>query len=307
VKTYAGGMNDTLKVAVTGASGLIGSALSRFLTHGGHTVRPLVRKKGAAGIFWDPSRGEIDGAALEGIDVVVHLAGESIAAGRWTPEFKTRVKDSRVKGTALLAKTLAGLKQKPKVFVSASAVGYYGNRGDTWVDESSPPGQGFLSEICMDWEQAAEPAQAAGIRTVHPRFGIVLSRDGGALPQLMQPLSFGISPQIGDGSQYQAWVGLDDVVDALDHLLQTETISGPVNVSSQNPVPQRELVRAIAKAMHRPAVGAVPVFAAGLVFGKEKSEQLFVWSQRVRPNVLSSSGFTFQHETIEACLAHLIP
>ncbi len=295
-----------MRVAITGQRGLIGRALGEHLERAGHAFVPLVRQRGARGIHWDPERGEIDGAALEGFDAVVHLAGEPIAAKRWTPAFKRLVIESREKGTATLARALAARERRPSVLISASAVGYYGDRGADWLDDDSAPGDGFLAEICKAWEAAAEPARQAGIRTVHPRIGIVLSPIGGALRELMRPLSFGVSAQFGDGSQFQSWLGLDDTVLALEHAISCAALQGPFNLATPNPVTQHELVRTLARVMRRPALGAVPKTAARLMFGKEKADALFLAGQRVRPKALLASGFQFRHPELEPLLRNLL-
>lgn len=291
-----------MRVAITGASGLIGTALTRFLTLGGHTVLPLVRKRGVAGVYWNAESGEIDREALEGVDAVVHLAGENISEGRWTPEFRARVMDSREKGTRLIAKTIASLDKPPRVFVCASAIGFYGDTGDRAVDEGAAAGETFLAEICKRWEAAAADA---GVRTVLARIGIVLSPNGGALPKLLMPARFGISSRVGAGKQWFGWVGLDDTVYALHHALTSE-LAGPVNVVAPNPVTQRELVETLGRVLHRPALGSVPRFVVRALLGREKADELLIQGQRVEPRVLLQDGFPFLHAHLEPMLRHVL-
>jgi uncharacterized protein len=239
------------RIAITGATGLIGTALGRFLTLGGHDVIPLVRSK-ARGIAWDPERGTIDAAALEGVDAVVHLAGEPIAQKRWTPEFREYAARSREAGTTLIARTLAALQRPPKVFVSAMAVGYYGDGGEAWLDETSPSGTGYLADLCRRWEAAAEPA--APIRTVRARIGLVLSTQGGPLAEMLRPFRWGIGGRFGNGRQFMPWIGIDDTVGALHRALFDPSLSGPVNLVAPNPVRNRDFARC--RGDPRPGKGA---------------------------------------------------
>lgn len=299
---------EPMKVIVTGASGLIGTALVPFLTTGGHRVTRLVRSQprlGAAEVQWDPMAGQIDLGSLEGIDAVVHLAGENIAAGRWTVEQKTRVRDSRVKGTRVLCEALVGLSQPPQVLASASAIGYYGDRGEEVIREDSPPGRGFLAEVCRDWEAATEPAAQKGMRVVHLRIGMVLSTAGGALAKMLPPFKLGAGGVIGTGKQYMSWVGIDDVVGAIHHVLSTDTVHGPVNLVAPHPVTNSEFTKTLGRVLGRPTLFPLPAFAARLLFG-EMADELLLASTRVEPSRLMETGYTFRHPDLEAALRHVL-
>jgi uncharacterized protein (TIGR01777 family) len=242
---------------------------------------------------------------LDGFDAVVHLAGENIAAGRWTESVKERIRKSRVDGTQLLSRALARLKQPPRAVVQASAVGFYGNRGDESLTESSPRGQGFLPAVCVAWEAAAEPAEKQGIRVVFLRFGVILSRKGGALKKMLLPFRLGVGGVIGDGSQYMSWITLDDAVAAIQHALSTEGLRGPVNVVSPQPVTNRGFTRTLGRALGRPTVFPMPAFAARLAFG-EMADALLLSSQRVLPDRLLGSGYSFRHPDLEPALRHVL-
>jgi len=299
---------NAMRVLVSGASGLIGSALVPFLTTGGHEVVRLVRRRprrGEAAVEWDPERGVKNAEQLEGLDAVVHLAGEGVAAGRWTVERKSRMRLSRVHGTRALAESLAGLKRPPRVLVSASAIGVYGDRGDEELDETSSPGLGFLAEVGQDWEAATAPAAAAGVRVVLPRFGIVLSPQGGALAKMLLPFRLGVGGRVGSGSQWMSWVALDDAITALLHALATPTLTGPLNVVAPQPVSNAEFARTLARVLGRPALAPLPAFAARLAFG-EMADALLLASQRVKADRLVASGFEFRHPRLEAALRHLL-
>lgn len=290
-----------LRVAVTGASGLIGTQLCAFLTTGGHRVDRLVRRAPGAGeIRWDPQAGTVDVAALEGVDAVIHLAGENVAGGRWTPERKERIYRSRVDGTRAVAEALARLDKKPRVFLSASAVGYYGDTGDTAADESAPAGTGFLAEVCKAWEEAAEPARKAGIRVIHPRIGVVLSGAGGALAEMKRPFSLGVGGPIGGGQQWLPWIAMDDTVGALHHLLRAD-VEGPVNLVAPTPVRQADFARALGRVLRRPSALPLPAFAVKAIFG-EMGQGVLLAGQRVVPKRLAETGFTFLHEDLEETL-----
>jgi uncharacterized protein (TIGR01777 family) len=293
-------------IAVTGASGFIGSALVAALRSRGDRVRPLVRPGGMAddAIQWDPERGRIDSDALEGVDALVHLAGESVANGRWTEAQKARIRDSRVKGTSLLASTLIGLKRKPAVWVSGSAVGIYGDRGAQELDEQSSVGHDFLSDVGVAWESAARPAIAA-LRVVHPRTGIVLHPGGGALAKLLPVFKWGLGGKLGSGEQYMSWISRQDAVRALIHLLDRSDLRGPVNVTSPAPVTNAELSRELAAALKRPALFTVPAFAARLALG-EMADVALLSGQRVLPQRLLSSDFRFEHPDLQGCLRALL-
>lgn len=296
-----------LKIAVTGASGLIGQALVPFLTTGGHSVLKLVRRAGREPdeVSWDPSSGQIVAERLEGVDAVIHLAGESIASGRWSRARKERIRSSRTDGTRLLARTLASLDKPPAVMVSASAIGFYGERGGEALDETASGGRDFLAEVCRAWERAADPARDAGIRVVHPRIGVVLSPRGGALAKMLPPFLLGAGGRFGHGGQYMSWIGIDDVVGALLHALRTPALVGPVNLVAPRPVTNTEFATTLGKVLRRPTVFPVPAFAARALFG-ELAEALLLASTRVAPGRLSETGYVFRHVELEAALRHLL-
>ena len=295
---------DRLTVAITGASGLIGSNLRHFLTTGGHRVIPLVRdsrKLGEDGIFWNPGAGEIDKEGLARADAVVHLAGASIADGRWTSARKKVIRESRIKGTELIARTMAELRGGPRTLVSASAIGYYGNRGDGRVDETVGPGKGFLAEVVQDWEAATRPAERAGVRVVRLRTGVVISPAGGALGQMLLPFKMGVGGRLGSGTQYFSWVDLDDVVGSILHCLMVPSLSGPVNVTGPNPVTNATFTSVFGRVLGRPTVLPVPSLAVKAAFGQLGQEAL-LWGQRVFPTKLEKSGFDFFYEGVEESL-----
>ena len=296
-----------MKVAITGASGLIGGALVPFLTSGGHEVVRLVRRapRSKDETRWDPDAGEIDAAALEGTDAVVHLAGENIAGGRWTEARKARLRSSRVGPTALLARTLAGLTKKPKVLVSASAIGYYGNRGDEWVTEKDAPADDFLGRLSVEWEAAAEPAREAGIRVVHPRFGVVLSPAGGALGKMLLPFKAGLGGVVGPGTQYMSWIAIDDVLGVVHHLLDRAGLEGPVNATAPEPVTNAVFTKTLGRVLGRPTVAPVPAFALRLALG-EMADAALLSSTRVRPERLQASGYRFRFPDLEGALRHVL-
>jgi uncharacterized protein (TIGR01777 family) len=295
---------ERLTVAITGASGLLGSALRHFLTTGGHRVIPLVRdsrKLGEDGIFWNPAAGEIDRDGLSRADAVVHLAGASIAGGRWTDARKKAIRRSRVQGTDLIARTLAKLSGGPRTLVSASAIGYYGNRGDEIVDETAGPGKGFLAEVVQDWEAATRPAERAGLRVVRLRTGVAISPAGGALGQMLLPFKFGVGGRLGSGRQYFSWVDVDDVVGAILHCLMVPELSGAVNVTAPNPVTNATFTSVLGRVLGRPTVLPVPTLAVKAAFGQLGTEAL-LWGQRVVPRKLENSGFRFLYEGVEESL-----
>ena len=293
-----------MDVLVTGSHGLIGSALIRKLRAADHRVRRLVRDEpeGRDDVRWDPVAGTIEVARLEGLDAVVHLAGAGIGDKKWTPERKQLIRESRTQGTELLARTLAGLAQPPAVFVSGSGVGYYGNRGDTELTEEAAPGDDFPARLCVDWEAATAPAAEAGIRVVTIRTGIVLAAHGGALKRMLLPYKLGLGGRIGSGEQYMSWITLDDHVDAVRHVLATESVAGPVNLTAPKPVTNREFTHALGGAVHRPTVLPTPRFPLKAVYGAELVQHLLVEGQRVVPRVLESSGFEFAHADIDGAL-----
>ena len=295
-----------MRVLVSGSSGLIGSALVHALEIGRHTVVRLVRSpvsEGGAGVLWDPTRQTIDRTGLEGLDAVVHLAGEPIL-GRWTAAKKRRIRDSRVAGTRLVAEALASLERRPAVLVCASAAGYYGDRGDEILTEDSTPGGGFLADVCQAWEAAADPARQAGIRVVHVRTGLVLARDGGLLKTLLLPFRIGLGGPIGQGKCYWSWIALDDLVATYRFAIAREGLSGAVNAAAPNPVRNAEFARMLGAALRRPAVLPVPPFALRLVFGREAADDAMLTGSRLTPARLLDAGFRFQYPELEGALLH---
>lgn len=295
-------------ITITGSTGLVGTALVETLEDHGHLVRRLVRhavKDHEREIHWDPAAGQIDAAELNGIDAVVHLAGENIAGQRWTKDFKRRIVESRTRGTRLLAEALAGLELKPTVMVSASATGFYGNRGDEVVDELSPSGNGFLAEVCREWEAAARPAQDAGIRLVQLRIGPVLSPNGGALQKMLLPFKMGLGGVIGSGRQYFSWITLDDLVSAILFALETESLVGPVNAVTPDSVTNREFTKTLGRVLGRPTIFPMPAFAARLAFG-EMANEMLIGGVHVAPHELIAANFKFAHPALEPALHHLL-
>jgi uncharacterized protein (TIGR01777 family) len=290
-----------LTVAISGASGLVGGALSAFLTTGGHTVRRIVRRRERpTDILWDLAAGTIDRAALEGVDAVVHLAGESIAA-RWSEAKKKAIRTSRVRGTELLSQAITTLKRPPSVFVSASAIGYYGSRGEEPVDESSAPGSGFLAEVCQAWEAAAEPARAAGIRVVHPRIGMVIASAGGALKQLLLPFSIGLGGPVGSGRQGMSWIALDDLLGVILAAIRTPSLSGPVNAVAPGSLSNKAFGQTLGRVLRRPAFAPLPAFAVRTLFGA-MGEELLLGGAYVRPKRLLDAGFVFDFADLASAL-----
>lgn len=287
-----------LRIVIGGGSGLVGSALSAFLTTGGHDVRRLVRgpARAADEISWNPADGTIDAAALDGVDAVIHLGGVSIAE-RFTPAHKQAVLDSRVSSTSLLARTIAALPRKPRVFVCASAVGFYGNRHDEVLTEDSTPGDGFLPDVCRAWEAATQPAADAGVRTATMRIGIVLTPRGGALQKMLPPFRMGVGGVVGNGRQYMSWIGLDDLIGALHFVLMTDSLSGPVNATGPQPATNAEFTRELGGVLRRPTIFPVPAFVVRAVFG-EMGETLLLGGNRARPAKLEQAGFRFVCPTL---------
>ena len=288
-------MSDVRTIAVSGASGFIGSAVVTALAAEGHRLLRLVRRPSAGSdeIAWDPEGGQIDSPKLEGVDAVVHLAGESIAGGRWNAERKQRIRQSRVQGTSLLAGALARLAARPRVLVSGSAMGIYGDRGDEVLVETSTTGTGFLAEVGQAWEGAADLARMAGIRVVHPRFGMVLHPSGGGLEKMLPPFRMGLGGHLGNGQQWMSWVTRDDAVAIIRAAIFNDALSGPVNATSPNPARNSDFTRLLGAALHRPAVAAVPAFALELLFGELAREALLA-SQRMMPARLQELDFTFK-------------
>lgn len=297
-----------MNLVVSGASGLIGSAAMARLRAGGHRVRPLVRRPARSEeITWDPTTGKIDSSALDTVDGVIHLAGENIGT-RWTQARKARIRESRIRGTRLLSETLARLAHPPKFLISASAVGIYGDRGDQILTESSPPGDpghDFLVSVCQDWEAAADPARAAGIRVVHPRLGVVLSPDGGALRKLLLPFRLGLGGPLGSGDHWMSWVALQDVAEVLAYVASDASVQGPVNVSAPGPVTNRDFTRTLGRVLGRPAVIPVPAAALHLVFG-EMADRTLLSSARVLPARLVEAGYRFAHPELEGALRSML-
>jgi uncharacterized protein (TIGR01777 family) len=297
-----------MKILVSGSSGLVGTALVARLKKDGHEVVPLVRSKpapGVPGVHWHPLTGIVEHEALEGFDAVVHLAGENIASGRWSAERKARIRDSRVQGTRLLCGAFERLQRPPRMLACASAVGYYGSRGDELLTEASSAGTGFLAEVCREWEQATAPAADRGVRVVSMRIGVILSPLGGALQRMLLPFKLGGGGIIGSGKQYWSWITLDDVVGAIDHVLKTEALRGPVNFVAPNPATNHEFTKTLGRVLHRPTVLPMPAFAARLALG-EMADELLLSSTRVDPVRLKETDYKFSHPNLEEALRHLL-
>ena len=295
-----------MKVAITGSSGLIGTALIRALEARGDEVVRVVRSNARpTDCAWDIYAGTIDTEALAGVDGVVHLAGEGIGEKKWSDEQKAKVTESRTLGTALIAETIAGLEQPPSVFVSGSAIGFYGNRGDAKLTEGDARGSGFLSDVVTAWESAAQPAIDAGIRTAFIRTGVVLSTEGGALKEQLPFFKLGIGGKIGDGGQYWSWISITDQINAMLHVLDND-ISGPVNLTAPNPSTNADFTKSLGKALGRPTFLPTPKPAVQLRLGKQAAEEMLYFSTRVIPAVLLDSGFTFTHPTIDDAFAALL-
>ena len=298
-----------MRVAVSGSTGLVGSEVVASLSTAGHEVVRLVRRPPAPGekaVRWDPAKGEVDAAGLEGFDAVIHLAGENVGAGRWTPARKAAIRDSRVNGTRLLCDALAGLARPPKTLVCASAVGYYGDRGGETLAEESPPGTGYLAEVCREWEAASAPAARKGIRVVALRIGMVLSPEGGGLPRMLPLFRAGLGGVLGGGRQYVSWVALDDLPNILLHALQRGDLTGPVNAVAPRPVTNREFTEALGKALSRPTPLPVPAFALRLAVGREMADALLLASARVVPRRLEETGYRFRFPELGGALHHLL-
>lgn len=293
-----------MDVAITGASGLVGTALGERLRAAGHTVRPVVRRPSDApgAVRWDPDAGTIDADALAGVDVVVHLAGAGIGDARLTASRKRLVLESRTRGTGLVARTVAGLDPRPRVLLSASAVGWYGSRGDEVLTERSGPGDDFGAQVCAAWEAATQPAVDAGVRTALMRIAPVLSGRGGVLPRMALPFRFFAGGHLGSGRQWMSWVGIDDVVRIVPFLVEHDEIAGPVNVTAPGPLTNREVTAALGRVLHRPTVLPVPAPALRLALGAERADGLLLASQRVLPEVLTGAGYAFVHSDIDSAL-----
>ncbi len=296
-----------MKIVVSGSSGLIGSKLLSFLSENNHQALRLVRKPqaGAGEIQWNPLTGELDKKALEGVDAVVHLAGENIAGGRWTAAKKLKIRESRILGTRFIAQSLAGLFEPPKVLISVSAAGYYGNRGEEELDENSSPGTGFLPDLCREWEEATTPAIMRGIRVVIPRLGMVLSSSGGALPLMLSLYQRGLGGTIGSGDQYMSWIAINDLVGIIHHAIRNESLQGPVNAVSPHPVANRTFNRTMARVLARPAFLKLPGFVARLVLG-EMAKEVLLASARIAPAKLLKSQYKFLFPELENALRHIL-
>jgi uncharacterized protein (TIGR01777 family) len=297
-----------MRVLVSGSKGLIGSSLVPFLAAEGHPVTRLVRgpaRPGGAEVPWDPKQSRLDPGMLESHDGAVHLAGENLASGRWTPQRKAELVDSRVKGTRLLAETLAGLTRPPRVMVCASAIGYYGDRGDQVLTEESPYGHGFLADLCREWEASSTSAEENGIRVVRLRFGVVLSPVGGALKKMLLPFRLGVGGRLGSGQQYMSWIVLDDVLAIILRALTDDAFAGPVNAVSPNPVTNLVFTKTLGRVLMRPTIFPVPEFALQAAFG-EMAEETLLASNRAQPAKLQAAGFAFSHPDLEGALRHVL-
>lgn len=296
-----------MRLLLSGSHGLVGKVLITRLEADSHEIFRLVRHapSSESEIEWSPDRYSIALARLEGFDAVIHLAGESIAEGRWNEERKKRIRESRVKGTKLLADAMANLSRPPRTLISASAVGYYGNRGDERLTETSAPGNDFLSEVCVEWEKATELAAEKGIRVINTRFGIILDARGGALAKMLPPFRMGIGGKIGSGKQWMSWIALDDVVGAIKFALTNEVLSGPINFVAPNPVTNAEFTKTLGKTLSRPTLFPIPAFGIRLVFG-EMADALLLSSQRVEPARLKQANYQFSYSELKQALSHVL-
>lgn len=296
-----------MNVLVSGSTGLVGNALVPLLMRSGHEVARLVRSQARSPskemVHWDPEARLAEPADFAGHDAVVHLAGEPIAKGRWNEAKKARIRDSRGKATRFLCETLAKCSQPPRTLVSASAIGFYGDRGDELLTESSAAGQGFLADVCKEWEAACEPARAAGIRVVNLRIGVVISGAGGAVQSMLTPFKLGVGGVIGSGRQWWSWIALDDLLGVIVHALNTESLSGPVNAVAPQPVTNREFTKTLGKVLNRPTIFPMPAFVARVVLGG-MADELILASARVQPEELRKSGYHFKFPELEPSLRH---
>lgn len=289
-----------MRLLISGASGLVGSA-ARDAFADDHDIVPLVRSKDEDGVYWNPAGGKIDTAGLEAADVIIHLAGENIAGGRWTEKKKSAILDSRVQGTTLLCEALANAERKPSLLLAASAMGYYGDHGSDVVDEDSLPGDDFLANVCMAWEEATRPAANAGIRVINMRFGLILSGQGGPLKKMELPFKLGLGGVLGSGNQYMSWVSIHDVVGVMRFAMETPALEGPVNVVSPNPVTNRTFTKTLGRILGRPTILPAPAFALRLALG-EMADELLLASIRVEPRKLLDKGYPFRRPTLEGAL-----
>ena len=296
-----------MTILVSGASGLVGQCVVAHATRAGHDVIKLVRsreKASANGIYWDPAKGEIDRDQLEGIDCVVHLAGENIAANRWTSAVKKRIRDSRVNGTALLAEALSAMKTPPRTFIMASAVGYYGDRGDEVLHDNATAGDGYLADVCRDWEAAAKPLEDRKVRVVKLRIGVALTLKGGALPKMLSAFKTGMGGKIGSGKQYMAWITLEDLIGIVLFAIDNESVRGALNAVAPYPVTNADFTRALGKAIGRPTIMTVPAFALKMAVGEIAMELLK--STRAVPTALEKYGYQFSHPDLETALSSVL-
>lgn len=296
-----------MKVLVTGSTGLVGTALTLKLRAAGHQAVRLVRKspESSSDVVWAPMVGVLDRELIEGIDAAVHLAGENIFGLRWTEGKKAKIRDSRVKGTRFLAESLAGLKNKPKALICASAVGFYGDRGEEVLTEQSPPGRGFLADVCREWEAACDPASQKGIRVVNTRFGIILTPRGGALRKMLPAFKMGLGGIIGNGRQYWSWISLEDVLEVILRTLTDVSLVGPINVVSPRPSTNGEFTKTLGRVLNRPTIFPLPTSVARLALG-EMADAMLLASARAEPARLKSSGYVFKHPDLESCLRDLL-
>ncbi len=295
------------RIAITGATGLIGTALGAYLRSQAHTVIRVVRRNPTGDdVMWDPNAGTIETAKLEGVDVIVHLAGEGIADSKWTEEHKAAVLDSRLKGTTLIAKTIASLSQKPSVFASGSAIGFYGDRGSDEMTESSSAGTGFLADVVKVWEESTAAAEGIGVRVAHLRTGIVMSTRGGALKPQLLPFKLGAGGRIGPGTQYLPWIIIHDMIRAVLHVIETPSLEGPINMVGPHPATNAEFTKALGKALHRPTIIPTPLLPIKVLFGEQMVKEMLLGSNRVLPTKLLASGFVFEHPELLAALRLLL-
>lgn len=298
-----------MQIVISGSSGLVGSTLCSFLQGCGHTIKRLVRgskRSDLQEVRWDPETGEIDSDALEGVDAVIHLAGDNIANACWTAAKKQSILDSRVKSTNLLNKTLRNLKRPPKIFISASATGYYGDMGDTCCTEESPNGKGFLADVCRQWEDAATHPKLAETRTVILRFGIILSPKGGALAKMLPAFKCGVGGMLGNGKQWMSWISIEDVMAIILFAVNHNALAGPVNVISPHPITNKVFTKVLGQILHRPTFFSVPSFILKMLLGKEMAEEFLLSSVRAKPLKLELAGYSFIYPTLEVALGHLL-
>jgi len=295
------------RFVLSGATGLLGEALLAHLIRAGHEVVRLVRSepKRKGDVRWDPHAGAVEPSVIEGADVVVNLAGEPVAGGRWSAERRRRIMDSRTEGTSLLARTIAAAAAKPSAFVSASATGFYGDAGDAQLDETSPSGDGFLAEVCRAWEAATAPASEAGVRTIHARIGVVLAKDGGALAKMAPPFRLGLGGPMGGGKHWMSCIDIDDAVRALHHVALDTSMSGPVNLVCPHPIRNADFTRALGAALGRPAFIPMPAFAIRAAMG-EMGREVLLGSQRVLPTRLVAAGFEFAFPDVPGSLGRQV-